>query len=156
MKPPAAAATQFGRLARSVDGVPPLHLLAGIGAVLVGLTLMTPFAFKTLCDNAYIALTILAGLLALLPTRVGGRASVARSFHKAPAPRNEPAGHARNRLSLASASPVGDRQRRPCRRAAGCADAAGPLDCADRPCAPRSRRDRAFGAGQTIRGAGAG
>ena len=60
---PGAVANQFGRLARSANSVPPLHLLAGIGAVIVALTLVTPFAFEALGDNAFIALTILAGLL---------------------------------------------------------------------------------------------
>ena len=47
MKPmPGAIASQFGRLVRSANNVPPLHLLAGIGAVLVALTLVTPFAFE--------------------------------------------------------------------------------------------------------------
>ena len=51
---------------RSASNVPPLHLLAGIGAVLVGLTLVTPFAFEAYGDNGFIALTIAAGLLTIV------------------------------------------------------------------------------------------
>ena len=50
------------------NNVPPLHLLAGIGVVLGGLTLVTPFAFETAGDNAFIALTIPAGLLTIVAT----------------------------------------------------------------------------------------
>ena len=71
---PGAIASQFGRLARSAGNVPPLHLLAGIGAVLVGLTLVTPFAFEACGDNAFIALTIAAGLLTIVATRLAERA----------------------------------------------------------------------------------
>jgi hypothetical protein len=73
MPMPGAIASQFGRLARSANGVPPLHLLAGIGAVLVALTLVTPFAFEAGGDNAFIALTILAGLLTIVATRLAER-----------------------------------------------------------------------------------
>ena len=69
---PGAGANQFGRLARSANNVHPLHLLAGIGAVLVALTLVTPFAFEAGGDNAFIALTILAGLLTIVATRPCG------------------------------------------------------------------------------------
>jgi hypothetical protein len=44
--------------------------LAGIGVVLVGLTLVTPFAFEAGGDNAFIALTILAGLLTIVATNI--------------------------------------------------------------------------------------
>jgi alpha-1,6-mannosyltransferase len=70
---PGAIAGQFGRLGRSANKVPPLHLLAGIGAVLIVLTLVTPFAFEAGGDNAFIALTILAGLLTVVATRVAER-----------------------------------------------------------------------------------
>ena len=74
MKPmPGAIASQFSRLARSADSVPPLHLLAGIGAVLVALTLVTPFAFKAAGDNAFIALAVLAGLLTIAATNLAER-----------------------------------------------------------------------------------
>jgi alpha-1,6-mannosyltransferase len=69
-----ALASQFGRLARSADNVPPLHLLAGTGLVLAGLTLVTPFAFETAGDNAFIALTIAAGLLTIVATPLAERA----------------------------------------------------------------------------------
>jgi alpha-1,6-mannosyltransferase len=74
MKPmPGAIAGQFGRLVRSASHVPPLQRLAGIGAVLVGLTLVTPFAFEAGGDNAFIALTIAAGLLTILATHLAER-----------------------------------------------------------------------------------
>ena len=81
MKPmPEAIAGQFRRLACSVNNVPPLHLLAGIGVVLVGLTLATPFAFEAGGDNAFMALTIPAGLLAIAATRLAERAPAHRAL----------------------------------------------------------------------------
>ncbi len=81
MKPtPEAIAGQFRRLARSVNNVPPLHLLAGIGVVMVGLTLATPFAFEAGGDNAFMALTIPAGLLAIAATRLAERAPAHRAL----------------------------------------------------------------------------
>jgi len=77
---PGAGANQFGRLARSANSVPPLHLLAGIGAVLVALTLVTPFAFEAGGDNAFIALTILAGLLTIVATHLAERAPAKRAL----------------------------------------------------------------------------
>jgi alpha-1,6-mannosyltransferase len=77
---PGAVATQFGRLARSANNVPPLHLLAGIGAVLVGLTVVTPFGFEAYGDNAFIALTILAGLLTIVATNLAERAPPDRAL----------------------------------------------------------------------------
>jgi alpha-1,6-mannosyltransferase len=71
---------QFGRLGRAANNVRPLHLLAGIGAVLVGLTQVTPFAFETYGDNAFIALTIAAGLLAIVATRLAERAPPDRAL----------------------------------------------------------------------------
>jgi hypothetical protein len=73
-------AGQFGRLTRSANNVPPLHLLAGIGAVLVGLTMVTPFAFEAYGDNAFIALTILAGLLTIVATQLAERAPPDRAL----------------------------------------------------------------------------
>jgi alpha-1,6-mannosyltransferase len=71
MKPMAAAVpTQFGRVARFANKVPPLYLLAGIGAVLLAVTLATPFAFETYGDNAFIALGIAAGLLTIAAARL--------------------------------------------------------------------------------------
>jgi alpha-1,6-mannosyltransferase len=70
---PGAIAGQFGRLARSANNVPPLLLLAAIAVVLIVLTLVTPFAFEAGGDNAFIALTILAGLLTIVATRVAER-----------------------------------------------------------------------------------
>src|SRR5258708_11967635 len=70
---PGTGANQFGRLARSANSVPPLHLLASIGAVLVALTLVTPFAFEAGGDNAFIALTILARLLTIVEDHPAAR-----------------------------------------------------------------------------------
>lgn len=77
---PGVITAQLGRLARSANNVPPLHLLAGIGAVLTALTLVTPFAFKALGDNAFIALTIPAGLLTIAATGVAERAPCDRAL----------------------------------------------------------------------------
>src|ERR1700721_2910559 len=52
----------------------PLARLIGIAAVLIALTSVTPFAFRTLGDNAYIALTMVAGLFTIVATRVAERA----------------------------------------------------------------------------------
>jgi alpha-1,6-mannosyltransferase len=65
-----AVADRSGRIARSAKHLPPLLLLAGIGIVLSGLTLATPVAFEALGDNAFIALTISAGLLTIAATRL--------------------------------------------------------------------------------------
>lgn len=70
---PGNIAGQFRQLTRSASGVPPLNLLAGIGAILVGLTLVTPDAFETFGDNAFIALTIAAGLLTIVATQLAER-----------------------------------------------------------------------------------
>jgi len=77
---PGAIASQFGRLARSANSMPPLHLLAGIGAVLVALTLATPFAFEAGGDNVFIALTIPAGLLTIVATHLAERAPPDRAL----------------------------------------------------------------------------
>jgi len=73
-------ASQVGRLVSTVNNVPPLHLLAGIGVVLLALTLVTPSAFETLGDNAFMALTIPAGLLAIAATRLAERAPKHRAL----------------------------------------------------------------------------
>jgi alpha-1,6-mannosyltransferase len=67
------AVTKFGRLARAASDIPPLYLLAGIGVVLTGLTLVTPFAFDALGDNAFIALTIAAGVLTIVAAHLTER-----------------------------------------------------------------------------------
>jgi alpha-1,6-mannosyltransferase len=54
--------------------------LCGIGAAIAILTLLTPIAFKAWGDNAYIVLTIPAGILALLSTNVAERAPIARTI----------------------------------------------------------------------------
>src|SRR5258705_9977652 len=81
MKPmPGAIVSQFGRLARSANNVAPLHLLAGIAAILVALTLATPFAFEAGGDNAFIALTILAGLLTIVAAHLAERVPPERAL----------------------------------------------------------------------------
>jgi alpha-1,6-mannosyltransferase len=57
----------------SATKLPPLHLLAGVGGVLAGLTLVTPSAFEAYGDNAFIALTVAAGLLTIVATRLAER-----------------------------------------------------------------------------------
>src|SRR4029434_9569547 len=47
--------------------------LAGIGAIFAALTLVTPFAFQAGGDNAFIALTLPACLMAFAATRVAER-----------------------------------------------------------------------------------
>ena len=46
----------------------PLARLTGIAVALIALTSVTPFAFRTLGDNAYIALTVSAALLTIVAT----------------------------------------------------------------------------------------
>jgi hypothetical protein len=69
-----------GRLAHTVDSVSPLLLLTAIGAVIIGLTLATPFAFERFGDNAFMALTIPAGLLTLAATAQAERAPPKRAL----------------------------------------------------------------------------
>ena len=52
----------------------PLARLIGIAAALIALTSVTPFAFRALGDNAYIALTMIAALLTILATHIAARA----------------------------------------------------------------------------------
>jgi alpha-1,6-mannosyltransferase len=68
-----------GWLARTVDNVSPLILLTAIGAVIVGLTLATPFAFERFGDNAFMALTIPAGLLTIAATAQAERTPTTRA-----------------------------------------------------------------------------
>jgi alpha-1,6-mannosyltransferase len=75
-----AIADRSGRLARFANDVPPFYLLTGIGVVLAGLTLATPFAFETYGDNAFIALTISAGLLTITATHLAERAAPDRAL----------------------------------------------------------------------------
>jgi alpha-1,6-mannosyltransferase len=70
---PESAASKLGRLMHPASKLRPLHLLAGIGAVLAGLTLVTPSAFEAYGDNALIALTVAAGLLTIVATRLAER-----------------------------------------------------------------------------------
>src|SRR5260370_41175810 len=68
-----------GWLARTVGEVSPLILLTAIGAVIVGLTLATPFAFERFGDNAVMALTIPAGLLTIAAAAQAERAPATRA-----------------------------------------------------------------------------
>ena len=77
---PGAVVTQFGRLARFAGNLPPLCLLAGIGAVIGGLTLVTPFVFEALGDNAFMAVTIPGGLLTIVATQLAERAPQKRAL----------------------------------------------------------------------------
>jgi alpha-1,6-mannosyltransferase len=54
-----------------------LLLLTAIGVVIVGLTSATPFAFETFGDNAFMAMTIPAGLLTIAATAQAERAAPA-------------------------------------------------------------------------------
>jgi len=65
---------------RSAENEPSFYLLVGIGTIFAGLTLVTPFAFRAGGDNAFIALTIPAGLLALAATRVAERTPINRAL----------------------------------------------------------------------------
>ena len=69
-----------GWLARTVDNVPPLILLSAIGAVIVGLTLATPFAFERFGDNAFMVLSIPAGLLTIAATAQAERTPTTRAL----------------------------------------------------------------------------
>jgi hypothetical protein len=77
---PGAIATQLGRVKRSADDLPPLYLLAGAGALLTVFTLVTPFAFEAYGDNAFIAVTIAAGLLTIGATQLAERAPSDRAL----------------------------------------------------------------------------
>ena len=70
----------MSELAPSAGKEPPLYLLAGIGAIFAGLTLVTPFAFQAGGDNAFIALAIPASLLTLAATRVAERTQTTRAL----------------------------------------------------------------------------
>ncbi|MGQ0685662.1 hypothetical protein [Bradyrhizobium sp.] len=81
MKPlPGAITGQFDRLVRFDHKISSLRLLAGIGIVLTGLTLATPYAFETAGDNAFIALSMLAGLLAIVATSLAERSQPGRAL----------------------------------------------------------------------------
>jgi alpha-1,6-mannosyltransferase len=68
-----SGANSCDRSLRAATDTVPVALLAGIGTVQAGLTLVTPFAFDNYGDNAFIALTIIAGLLAIVATNVAER-----------------------------------------------------------------------------------
>jgi alpha-1,6-mannosyltransferase len=64
---------QFAQPGLSARNESPLYPLAGIGAILAALTLATPFAFQASGDNAFIALTVPACVLAFAATQVAER-----------------------------------------------------------------------------------
>jgi alpha-1,6-mannosyltransferase len=59
---------------------PALPILGGIGVVITGLTVATPFAFEAFGDNAFIALTIAAGLLTIAATCLAEHAPPGRAL----------------------------------------------------------------------------
>jgi hypothetical protein len=71
---------QFAQPAPFAGKEPPLYLLAGIGAIFAGLTLVTPFAFRAGGDNAFIALAIPASLLTVAATQVAERTPTNRAL----------------------------------------------------------------------------
>jgi alpha-1,6-mannosyltransferase len=71
---------QFAQPRPSTKNEPPLYPLAGIGAILAGLTLATPFAFQASGDNAFIALTIPACVLAFAATQLAERTPTNRAL----------------------------------------------------------------------------
>jgi alpha-1,6-mannosyltransferase len=71
---------QFAQPGLSAKNEPPLYPLAGIGAILAGLTLATPFAFQASGDNAFIALTIPACVLAFAATQLAERTPTKRAL----------------------------------------------------------------------------
>jgi alpha-1,6-mannosyltransferase len=71
---------QFAQPGLSARNEPPLYPLAGIGAILAGLTLATPFAFRASGDNAFIALTIPACVLAFAATQLAERTPTSRAL----------------------------------------------------------------------------
>jgi len=73
-------AAQLGRLAGMAANMSPLRQLIGIGVILFTLTAVTPLAFEGLGDNAFIALTVSAGLLTVAATRVAERAPAERAL----------------------------------------------------------------------------
>jgi alpha-1,6-mannosyltransferase len=71
---------QFAQPAPPARNERSLYPLAGIGTIFTGLTLLTPFAFQVGGDNAFIALTVPAGLLAFAATHVAERTTTTRAL----------------------------------------------------------------------------
>jgi alpha-1,6-mannosyltransferase len=67
-------------LARTVDSVSPFLFLTALSAVIIGLTLATPVAFESFGDNAFMAVTIPAGLLTIAATAQAERAAPERAL----------------------------------------------------------------------------
>ncbi|HWX58751.1 glycosyltransferase 87 family protein [Bradyrhizobium sp.] len=64
----------------AANRVPPFLLLAGIAVIIIALTLVTPLIFEALGDNAFMALTIPAGLLTIAATGLAERAQTQRTL----------------------------------------------------------------------------
>ena len=73
-----SAPTRAQGVQRSGDEVAALRGLAAIAVAVAALMVATPFAFKAAGDNAFIALTIPAGLLVIAATAVAERAPTRR------------------------------------------------------------------------------
>jgi alpha-1,6-mannosyltransferase len=71
---------QFAQPGLSARNELSLYPLAGIGAIFAALTLVTPFAFQAGGDNAFIALTLPACLMAFAATRVAERTPTNRAL----------------------------------------------------------------------------
>jgi alpha-1,6-mannosyltransferase len=71
---------QFAQPRLFARNEPRLYALAGIGAILAGLTLATPFAFQASGDNAFIALTVPACVLAFVATQLAERTPTNRAL----------------------------------------------------------------------------
>jgi hypothetical protein len=67
-------------LVSAANRVPPFLLLAGIAVIIIALTLVTPLIFEALGDNAFMALTIPAGLLTIAATGLAERAQTQRTL----------------------------------------------------------------------------
>ena len=71
---------QLAQPAPSARNEPPLYPLASVGAILVSLTLATPFAFQAGGDNAFVALAVPASLLTLAATHMAERTRTNRAL----------------------------------------------------------------------------
>jgi len=56
------------------------YCLIGLGVLVTAVTVATPFAFRAWGDNGYMAMTILAGIVAIVATRVAERVPTLRAL----------------------------------------------------------------------------
>lgn len=77
---PNSVAEEFAQAGRAAGNVPPLYLLAGVGAFSAGLTLVMPFAFRNGGDSAFIVLAVVAAMLTFAATHVAERIPAARAL----------------------------------------------------------------------------